>query len=351
MKIKLVKSIEPSIKFNSRQIIHRDFIFSSIQDGKLNIVNSTCFCGDIKSRTIFNYDSYGLNIPTVVCKFCSTIRSKFFLDDESLLKFYNEGYYYPHMLTETSSATFGMDFNQYYKLETRKGLDIYEFINKSISINNIKNVLEVGCGVGGILEIFNKKGLDVYGCDYSSNLIEFAKSKNPNANFRVGGPEAFKDKNFDLIILSDVVEHLTKPNIFLSNIRKRMNNSGHVYINCPNFFEIGLLRWNANIRQFFKLEHAFCYTPNSLNILMKITGFDCVKMDKYIRGVFKKKTNINVSVNKLQKDSFLHIILFIFYTNLKKIFLIKTKLSNVYIFLIKIIIFFKIKIKNLNSEY
>mgnify|MGYP000886926630 CR=1 FL=1 len=288
MKVKLLKSIEPSIKFNSRQISHRDFIFSSIQDGRLNLVNSTCYCGENESKTIFKYDSYGLNIPTVVCKSCSTIRSKFFLDDESLLKFYNEGYYYPHMLTETSSATFGMDFNKYYKLETIKGLDIYEFINKSILINDIRNVLEVGCGAGGILEIFNKKGLDVYGCDYSSNLIDFAKSKNPNANFRVGGPEVFKDKNFDLIILSDLIEHLTKPNLFLRELKQILSNGGHVYINCPNFFEIGILRWDANIRQFFKLEHVFCYTPNSLNKLMHQTGFELVSMNKYIRGVFKK---------------------------------------------------------------
>ena len=68
MKVKLLKSIEPSIKFNSRQISHRDFIFSSIQDGRLNLVNSTCYCGENESKTIFKYDSYGLNIPTVVCK-------------------------------------------------------------------------------------------------------------------------------------------------------------------------------------------------------------------------------------------------------------------------------------------
>ena len=151
--------------------------------------------------------------------------------------------------------------------------------------------------------------------------------------------------------MSDLIEHLTKPNLFLRELKQILSNGGHVYINCPNFFEIGILRWDANIRQFFKLEHVFCYTPNSLNKLMHQTGFELVSMNKYIRGVFKKKNNINVSVNKKQKDSFLHIILFIYYTNLKKIFLIKTKLSNIYIFFIKFIIFFKIKIKNLNSKY
>jgi SAM-dependent methyltransferase len=254
------------------------------------------------------------------------------------------------MLSQTSSTIFGMDFNEYYKLEIVKSLDIYQFIDKVIAINGIKNVLEVGCGAGGILEIFNKKGIDVYGCDWSSSLIEFAKSKNPNANFKVGGPEVFKDKNFDLIILSDLVEHLTKPHLFLYDLKKKINNSGYVYVNCPNFFGIGILRWNANIRQFFKLEHAFCYTPNSLNKLMQQTGFECLSMNKYIRAIFKKNFNINNSVNKLQKDSFFSLQKFIFFTNIKKIFIIKTKLSNFLIFFIKIYNIFKKKNKKLNLE-
>ncbi len=40
-----------------------------------------------------------------------------------------------------------------------------------------RKVLEVGCGAGGCLSALHQAGFDVRGCDYSSELIEYGRSR------------------------------------------------------------------------------------------------------------------------------------------------------------------------------
>jgi SAM-dependent methyltransferase len=321
--VRLTYPIAPVIPFSKKQLNHLNYIYEAITNKKLDFIFSKCFCGERKGEVIDNYDCYGLNIPTIICEKCFAIRSKYFLDKPSIKIFYTEGFYYPHPFTSGTSNKIGMDLDEYYKEEELKGKNILKFIKSHIDINNIENVIEIGCGAGGILINFDKIGKKVYGCDYGANLIKKAKKEIPKGYFKVGDINKFKNVKFDLVILSDVVEHLSNPNEFFQSIETYINYGKHVYINVPSFFGIGLRRWNCNIRQYFKLEHTFCHNLYSLNNLMGLHKYSLVRGDEFCRAIFVKTKKKKFNIDKKMKNK---IKIFIFINKIKFLIFFKTKL-------------------------
>ncbi len=77
--------------------------------------------------------------------------------------------------------------------------------------NNALSLLEVGCGVGGIIAAFNNIFYRV-GIDNCPCAIEQAKKDNPQIQFllldAIHLSEAFPPKLFDVVIAFDFMEHL-----------------------------------------------------------------------------------------------------------------------------------------------
>lgn len=71
-------------------------------------------------------------------------------------------------------------------LNTRSWMDFFEYVAKLIQIDSDKKwVLEIGCGGGAALKAlsFINDKLEIYGIDYSQNLIKLAKRAIKNGNF------------------------------------------------------------------------------------------------------------------------------------------------------------------------
>ncbi len=85
---------------------------------------------------------------------------------------------------------------------------VLERVNKTISLvpKDVKTVLEVGCGNGQLINKLHKGGFDCYGVDVSEEGLKYVKCKKKlmNADYLY-----FKDNSFDLVICSDVLEHLS----------------------------------------------------------------------------------------------------------------------------------------------
>ncbi len=69
--------------------------------------------------------------------------------------------------------------------------------------------LDLGCGVGSNFSVLSKWSKNVIGVDYSVQAIEYCKS-NPYHKLRQMDATKlkFKDNSFDLILCSDVLEHI-----------------------------------------------------------------------------------------------------------------------------------------------
>ena len=101
------------------------------------------------------------------------------------------------------------------------------------------NILEIGCGEGGILLPFAEKGCSVTGVDLAEGKI--ANAKRFFAELNMSGTfiasDIFKlkelENSFDLIICHDVIEHIGNKDMFLHNLRKYLTPSGIIFMAFP----------------------------------------------------------------------------------------------------------------------
>ena len=143
----------------------------------------------------------------------------------------------------------------------------------------IYQLLDFGCGRGWIaneLQSFGK----VSGIDLSPKTIELAKSKYPSVEFLCGdlGDPTFSENltsKFDLIVSSEVIEHLDMQDQFVSNIKKALKKYGRVVLTTPNgdfydkYFNRSRKHWGQPIENWL--------TPKELSALFERNDFEIEK--------------------------------------------------------------------------
>ena len=93
-----------------------------------------------------------------------------------------------------------------------------EDINKLISNLNLKDsstILDAGCGNGFLMKSLREKNrnLQFSGLDILEDSVNHAKQLNKGCEFMVGSIQTIplKENSIDLIICSEVIEHLNNP--------------------------------------------------------------------------------------------------------------------------------------------
>lgn len=94
-----------------------------------------------------------------------------------------------------------------------------------------KTILDIGCGNGFITNKLIAAGYNVYGIDASESGINIAREKNPERFFlqnieNENLPNQLENKTFDLIIATEVIEHLYNPGMFVNFCKKILLKNG-----------------------------------------------------------------------------------------------------------------------------
>ena len=131
-----------------------------------------------------------------------------------------------------------INHTNYERAEDLKRLD---FIQNSLNkLGNRKlSVLDVGCGNGNISRFIGAQGHQVTGIDISATTIEKAKSLNklPNVRFKnIAAEELISKETFDMVICSEVIEHLHVPNTVVQALQKLLTKDGILIVTVPNGF-------------------------------------------------------------------------------------------------------------------
>ncbi|MBA2734290.1 MAG: methyltransferase domain-containing protein [Acidobacteria bacterium] len=117
-------------------------------------------------------------------------------------------------------------------------------------------VLDVGCGNGSQLALaLAQSGFQVTGIDIDASSIEHAKQLAKdlsNATFICGDVAELKAEKFDVVILAEVLEHMTEPRALLAESVKHLNESGIVIITVPNGF--GEFEIDSRLFHLFRLQ-------------------------------------------------------------------------------------------------
>jgi SAM-dependent methyltransferase len=134
-------------------------------------------------------------------------------------------------------------------------------------------VLEIGCGSGWMLKVFASHGWRVVGVERS-----LASAHEAGTTFKVpvyvGSLDAIKaNGRFDLILLYQVLEHLSNPSETLSQCNRLLKPGGTLIVAVPNFGS-----WQARLfrEQWFHLDvprHLVHFTKESLSRVLGQCGF------------------------------------------------------------------------------
>ena len=164
--------------------------------------------------------------------------------------------------------------------------DLFNLIPKNHQINKI---LEIGCADGNnLIYLKNKYNLNnknVIGVD---NCKILSNKRNNEFEFIHQSAENFLENHnnkYDLIVMSDVIEHIYNPWKTLQNIKNILNKKGIVLLSIPNLQNIKYI--NAIISGNFFYEktglfdetHIRFFTMNTIIKYLKNLNFKIVSTD------------------------------------------------------------------------
>jgi SAM-dependent methyltransferase len=132
-------------------------------------------------------------------------------------------------------------------------------------------ILEIGCSGGPLLEILSSHGYsDVVGIDNSKKAILLCKERGFKNVFLMNGVKPhFKDEEFDLIIASDVLEHILDDDNAVKEWKRNLKREGIIICFVPAFRAL----WskhdedNKHCRRYTKRELQNIFAKNDFSIL------------------------------------------------------------------------------------
>ncbi len=108
-------------------------------------------------------------------------------------------------------------------------------------------VLEVGCGTGALASASGRRGASVVASDVSLRWLvlaakRLAEESAHGVELVASAAEAlpFPDACFDLVVASDVIEHVEDVNRFAAECARVLRPGGLVFLATPNRFSLGL---------------------------------------------------------------------------------------------------------------
>ncbi len=207
---------------------------------------------------------------------------------------------------------FPFDFEDTYSHGKRLHF-IKEAIENYCQKNNQRKeeikILDIGCGTDiGTTFPLASLGYSIIGVDIDKDSIHYAKTENiySNASFENG----FLDKmphlsSFDVIVCSEVLEHVTDTTTFLLLLKSRLKSDGIIILTVPNgygWFEFEKFIYEKlELRALFKFLNTIIHVRKIINSNKSLPPTTLNKKDKHLQRFtykrlksFFKKADLNI---------------------------------------------------------
>lgn len=182
------------------------------------------------------------------------------------------------------------------------------------SLLNRKNstICEIGCGHGKKLAKFQAAGFSIFGVEPDPASREIAKKVTVNIFEGTAEelPEKISIQQYDIVLMSHVLEHCLDINTAVSNANKILKEGGIFIVETPNCQSIAFKKYQGNWPWSDIPRHLNFFTPKSLSQILKKHGFE-IQQTQY-RGFcrqfssswFKKEEEVWTAFSKysLQKQ-------------------------------------------------
>lgn len=235
------------------------------------MINENCpACGSTKSKVLYDLRNptvhKGLGLAGIVKK-CGSCSLQFKTFEQAAENLYNDDYAANFLETESYSGTHAVDFfekiigKSYKRIKEDKPTD--------------QTLLDIGSGIGIMLDTAKKTGYTPTGVELSVKLTEVARKKGHEVLNQNITDSSFTRK-FDTITMMDIIEHLEDPKQILTSLRPLLNKNGELIVYTPNhnslivkiahlFYQLGI---KSPIENIYACTHTCFFTTKTLSDIL-----------------------------------------------------------------------------------
>ena len=183
--------------------------------------------------------------------------------------------------------------------EEMKKFRISQF-NSFVKDYNLKNkkILEVGCGGGEYLSLMKNAGADVYGIEYSQELVRkcLDEGLRVQKTYLEQEDDSLLDSPFDGFFILNFLEHFPHPRESLLAVYNNMKPGATGLIEVPNFD----MMLRGKLFSEFISDHLLYFTKDTLEKLLSLCGFEILECkeiwyDYIISAVVRKKKPLDIT--------------------------------------------------------
>jgi SAM-dependent methyltransferase len=146
-------------------------------------------------------------------------------------------------------------------------------------------ILDLGCGNGYLVNYLISQGFNAYGTDASAQGIGIARKTNPDRFFlqdlSTGQlPAELQHLKFDIIISTEVIEHLYNPEAFIKLCKDALTAKGELIISTPyhgylkNLMLALFNKWDTHANPLWLGGHIKLWSAATLGRLLTNAGFE-----------------------------------------------------------------------------
>lgn len=203
--------------------------------------------------------------------------------------------------------------------------DKLQYVNRNELILRIcdgKNVLHLGCTDSPFHKQRYLKGQllhqqlihvckSLYGVDIDKESLFWMKQVLLKGEYHVGDIEdntfmdTFANKNIDVVLLPDVLEHLNNPFKALKNIHKVCNYNTKIIVTAPNAFSLKTFMRILIGYEFIHQDHIAFYSPYTLKNILCKAGFTVSEFFTFSgegRGVLARTANLLIRMKPMTAE-------------------------------------------------
>lgn len=249
-------------------------------------MNSCYLCGNTNGRVIHKGVRDNQNIDVLECDLCGLVFLSSF--DHINDSFYEDGNMFEQKIDKRS-----------YLLETQEDDNRRFELLKNLIRN--KKILDFGCGIGGFITMASRVATTADGLEQNASLLRHLKENKPSR----GGGNYYQslnevNKNYDVITLFHVLEHLKDPIFILNQLLDKLDKPAQIIIEVPSSNDALLRLYDSvSFADFTYWScHLYLYNEATLNALFK-------KLSKTVKVNYMKQIqryHLNNHLYWLAKD-------------------------------------------------
>ena len=158
-------------------------------------------------------------------------------------------------------------------------------------------LLEVGCGLGYLLDVFRNDGWEVLGVEPYFQACRYAREelglKIINSILETAD---LPDESFDLVLLNHVIEHVDDPLRTFREVNRVLKHNGHFVIETPRYDTLMFKLLGRRERSISCSGHIYFFTTQTLKNLYEEAGFRKVELWFVGRSLTVDRLTYNLGV-------------------------------------------------------